>query len=302
MADLTPQVPAVSVIMPTFNSSGTLRLTLQTVLWQDLADFEVLVVGDGCTDDSESVATSFSDPRVTWTNLPANSGGPSAPRNEGLRRARGHFVAYIGHDDLWFPWHLSGLVRCAVDGPSDFVCSLGALVGPSGPVGAFSLPQNAWSRDVAISPSNWLHRRELTNVVGMWAERLMTAQDRDFAQRVLDSAAVVGLRKELSVLKFPSMLWRMYSLTSQFPQAPYVQAMQRDPEALRLQLLTDLGAQAASRGDKLRTSEWSPRGILRALGRRVVEVYGVSRWPVSRIQYWRWRRGSGLSNEHRQGP
>ena len=109
---MTEKSPIVTVIIPTYNSSGTLRLSLETVLQQDFTDYEIWVIGDNCSDDSEAVVMSFRDKRVQWINLSVNSGTPSVPRNEGLRRARGRFIAYLGHDDLWFPWHLSQLVDC----------------------------------------------------------------------------------------------------------------------------------------------------------------------------------------------
>ena len=49
----------VTVIIPTYNMSPVLKLTLKSVLLQDFADFEVWVVGDGCSDDSESVVASL---------------------------------------------------------------------------------------------------------------------------------------------------------------------------------------------------------------------------------------------------
>lgn len=299
MANLLSKSPQVTVIIPTYNSSSTLQLTLLTVLRQDLEDFEVWVVGDGCTDGSERVVASFGDQRVRWMNLARNSGGPSAPRNEGLRRAGARFIAYIGHDDLWFPWHLSGLVACATQGRYDLVCSLGAIIGPRGLVGAFTLPREPWKRDTALSPSNWLHRREAVDVVGPWNESLRTAHDRDFAQRMLSKGLAVGLQKDLSVVKFPSTLWRMYSLTSVLPQVPYVEAIQRDPDAARLELLTELGLQAASQGWVRGTPRGSLKGLLRTLQRTAVEAYGVSHWPLSWIQYRRRRRRAGLSARRR---
>ena len=58
---MTEQAPAVSVVIPTYTCSGPLQLTLQTVLMQDFADLEVLVVGDGCTYDTEERVQAIED-------------------------------------------------------------------------------------------------------------------------------------------------------------------------------------------------------------------------------------------------
>ena len=82
-------MPRVSVIVPTYNSSATLGSALRSIANQTFDDFEVLVIGDGCTDDSEQVVVSLSDARFTWINLERNHGSQSWPNNEGLRRAKG---------------------------------------------------------------------------------------------------------------------------------------------------------------------------------------------------------------------
>src|SRR3712207_3932020 len=102
--------PRVSVITATYNWSNVLRHAIESARWQTFADFEMLVVGDGCTDDSGAVVASFGDPRLRWHNLEANHGHQSAPNNAGLAMARGEFIAYLGHDDVWFPTHLAALV------------------------------------------------------------------------------------------------------------------------------------------------------------------------------------------------
>src|SRR5205085_10915141 len=129
-------------------------------------DFEMLVVGDGCTDDSESIVASMNDPRVRWINLPANTGHQSGPNNEGLRQARGEIIAYLGHDDLWFPEHLSGLVA-AIDGGADYAASLAGIVDPSGTVSAFR-PRTPpkW-----ILPTALAHRASVTKAIGGWKHR-----------------------------------------------------------------------------------------------------------------------------------
>ncbi len=102
--------PLVSVIVATYNSRATLVYALDSVRGQDFQDFEVWVVGDACTDGSHEVVEALGDPRFHWINRETNSGTQSGPNAEGLRRASGRYVAYLGHDDLWFPWHLSTLV------------------------------------------------------------------------------------------------------------------------------------------------------------------------------------------------
>ena len=61
------------------------------------------MVGDHCTDDTEAVVAGFADPRITWVNLAENAGEQSGPNNEGIRRARGRYLAFLNHDDSVFP-------------------------------------------------------------------------------------------------------------------------------------------------------------------------------------------------------
>src|SRR3954469_5228985 len=104
-------VPRVTVIIATYNWSNVLPYSIGSVLRQTFTDFELLVVGDGCTDDSEQVVASIDDPRVRWINLSANTRHQSGPNNEGLRQARGMLIAYLGHDDLWLPHHLEAHIK-----------------------------------------------------------------------------------------------------------------------------------------------------------------------------------------------
>lgn len=85
--------PRVTVIIPTYNWSSVLPYSIGSVLRQGFGDFELLVIGDGCTDDSGDVVGGIADPRVRWINRPVNAGHQLAPNNEGIRRARGGVIA-----------------------------------------------------------------------------------------------------------------------------------------------------------------------------------------------------------------
>src|SRR3954451_18996395 len=120
--------PRVTVIIATYNWSSVLPYSIGSVLRQTFTDFELLVVGDGCTDDSEQVVASIDDPRVRWINLAENSRHQSGPNNEGLRQARGELIAYLGHDDVWLPPHLDAMVTGIDAARADVAYSLLARV------------------------------------------------------------------------------------------------------------------------------------------------------------------------------
>ena len=102
--------PLVSVLISAYNWSSVLAHAFSSALGQRYPAFEVIVVGDVCTDDSEQVVRAVGGGRVRWENLPENSGSESAPYNRGIELARGEYVAYLGQDDLWHPDHLAHLV------------------------------------------------------------------------------------------------------------------------------------------------------------------------------------------------
>jgi len=291
---MSEQGQTASVIIPTYNSSRTLALTLQTVLWQDFTDFEVLVVGDGCTDDSGEVVASFNDRRLHWVNLPSNSGGPSLPRNEGLRRANGRLIAYLGHDDLWFPWHLSELVDCIKTSKSDFVYSLGVDLVPDGATGAFALPSRPRSLHENLSPSNWLHQKRLMEIVGSWSPDIKVGHDREFLKRVLAANVKLGFRRQLTVLKFPSVVWHTYSSGGDLPQTRYVKAMHQDAARLRDELLLEIATLMSRRGLFLHGDKSRLRRSLLWLMSSAISLYGYDRWPASSLLHRRWRLKAGL--------
>ena len=128
--ELPPGQPLVSVIIPTYNRGNVLRIAIQSVLWQTEQNFELLVMGDGCTDDSESVVNSFGDARIQWHNLPSNSGHQSAPVNAGLALSRGRYIAFLGHDDIWHPDHLRTQLRAIASAKAGVSLAVIEMRGP----------------------------------------------------------------------------------------------------------------------------------------------------------------------------
>jgi glycosyltransferase involved in cell wall biosynthesis len=99
---MTPSIPEVSVVLPTHNRPRLLRLTLDSVLWQEGVDMEVVVVDDGSTDDLRPAVAGLADPRVRLIRH-ERARGVSAARNRGVAGARGDWIAFVDDDDLWAP-------------------------------------------------------------------------------------------------------------------------------------------------------------------------------------------------------
>lgn len=125
--------PLFSVVLATYNRGRHLIPTIESVLRQTCCAYELIVVGDGCNDCTEEAVASFKSERITWRNLPRNSGSQSLPNNEGLQCARGAWICYIGHDDIWAPDHLAELRALTErDEGADFAVSGCICYGPPG--------------------------------------------------------------------------------------------------------------------------------------------------------------------------
>lgn len=104
---LSTSAPFFSVIIPTYNRAAFIADTLRSVLAQEFAVFEILVVDDGSTDNTSEVVASVADARVQY--LPKANGERGAARNYGFARARGEYVIFLDSDDVLLPNHLTVL-------------------------------------------------------------------------------------------------------------------------------------------------------------------------------------------------
>lgn len=97
---MTP--PTVTVVIPTFNRAGALGACLDSVLGQTQPPLEVVVVDDGSDDETEAVVRRYPEDVVRYHRLARRSGAQAA-RNEGVRIARGDWIAFQDSDDEWLP-------------------------------------------------------------------------------------------------------------------------------------------------------------------------------------------------------
>lgn len=95
--------PEVSVIIPTYNSAQYVVEAVESVLAQTWRDFEILVVDDGSTDETEQVMRRY-EPPVRY--IRQANGGVAVARNRGIRESRGRYIAFLDADDTWLPQKL----------------------------------------------------------------------------------------------------------------------------------------------------------------------------------------------------
>jgi glycosyltransferase involved in cell wall biosynthesis len=99
---VTGDNPSVSIILPTYNRALLLQESIRSILLQTFADFEIIVVDDGSTDNTEAAVRMFADERIKYYKRFENQGATSA-RNIGIKQASGTYIAFQDSDDIWLP-------------------------------------------------------------------------------------------------------------------------------------------------------------------------------------------------------
>ncbi len=287
--------PRVTVIIATYNWSSVLRYAVGSVLRQTFRDFELLVVGDGCTDDSADVVAGVGDQRVRWINLPANTRHQSGPNNEGLRQARGEIVTYLGHDDLWLAHHLAVMVDALDRTGSDLAYALAINVDADGTMwpNAPRPPEGRFTAPLAMA-----HRKRVTDDMGGWRDyrELSEPPDQELWRRAQAGGYVFTFVPRFTGLKFPaSMRPGVYRTRPAHQQAEWSARMEREP-GMEVEVLVQMVVERG--GDSWRGLSYRELagGVLRQTWRRLrsrnrLAMLGSSSRPGQRIETLRRFKG-----------
>jgi len=189
----TGELPTVSVVIPAFNYAGYLGLAIQSVLRQDHAHFEIIVVDDGSTDHTAELVAGFSDPRIRYIHQ--ENSGLSSARNTGIQSARHDFVAFLDADDEWLPEHLSSMLTLLtkLDPSFALLASASERIDVAGQ--ALSPRRKTWlcEREIPVAdivmktrfmPSSVLVRRAVFAECGLFDSSLRSSEDRDMWIRI----------------------------------------------------------------------------------------------------------------------
>jgi glycosyltransferase involved in cell wall biosynthesis len=125
--------PLFSLIIPTYNRASFIGKTLRSALQQDFQDFEIIVVDDGSTDDTECVVSKFTDKRIRY--FKKENAERAAARNLGVKKALGTYITFLDSDDLLRSNHFSTARKYLVKNDKAVIFSLGyQMVLPNGEV------------------------------------------------------------------------------------------------------------------------------------------------------------------------
>jgi len=186
-------LPKVTVVISTYNRALLLKRAIQSVLDQTFEDFELIIVNNASTDDTEEIIKSFEDKRICYVTHKENKGGPAA-RNTGIRQGQGKYIALLDDDDEWSKTKLEKQVKKMEKAPRQVgLIYVGTEI--------FDDQKNITMRDqypqykgdvfkplllatILGSVSSVLVRRECFDNVGFFDESLTSCQDWDMWLRI----------------------------------------------------------------------------------------------------------------------
>ncbi len=189
--------PLVSILIPCYNSEQWLAETIKSALAQTWKNIEIIVVDDGSTDNSLTVAKSFNSPFIKV--ISQKNQGASAARNRALKEAQGDFIQYLDADDLLESNKIEIQLQTLQKNTNSNVVGSGEWARfYHKPQEALFIPQAlwqdlfpvdwlvlAWENNLMMHPAAWLLPRKISDKAGSWNENLSLNDDGEYFSRVV---------------------------------------------------------------------------------------------------------------------
>lgn len=187
----------ISIIIPTYNRAKLLPRAIESVLAQTFQDFELLVVDDGSVDNTKEVVMEYAkkDERIIYIKQ-ENSGGASRPKNTGINKAKGEYIAILDSDDEWMPDKLEIQFRHFKHSKNPKLgvvgCDMLVIDVETKEENHYRVPRytnylrQLLLRDYMGPGSCMLYRTAVFLEVGLFDEHLKRGQDRDMRIRIAE--------------------------------------------------------------------------------------------------------------------
>ncbi len=194
----------VSVVIPTYNSITYLPKTIESVLNQTFTDFEVIIIDDGSSDNTQEWISNLEDPRIK-TVVQTNQ-GVAVARNTGIAAASGDYIAFLDSDDLWKPTKLEKQVQCLEANPgiglvNTWIENIDKQGNYLATVPAPEAEGNVWNQiieeNLVLCGSVPMIRRCCFESVGEFDSNLLSAEDWDMWIRIAANCSFALIREPL---------------------------------------------------------------------------------------------------------
>lgn len=117
----------VSIITPSYNTGRYIAETIESVINQTYKNWEMIIVDDCSTDDTEKIVSSYNDSRIRFIKNDTNSGA-AVSRNKAIREAKGEWIAFLDSDDLWVPDKLESQIAFMCENRYAFSCGYSTCI------------------------------------------------------------------------------------------------------------------------------------------------------------------------------
>jgi glycosyltransferase involved in cell wall biosynthesis len=112
-------MPCFSIVIPVYNKERFVSKTIESVLSQTFTDYEIIIVNDGSTDQSEAKISTFKDNRIRYYSK--KNEGVALARNFGIEKATADYICFLDADDYWYPTFLETMQRYSSELPEQKV-------------------------------------------------------------------------------------------------------------------------------------------------------------------------------------
>lgn len=222
--------PLISVYCPTYNRGEVLiERAVKSVLSQTYKNFEFLVIGDCCTDNTEKLLSKIKDKRLRFYNIPERGyrypekpenhwfAGPVVASNTALKMLNGKWIARIDDDDIWTKDHLEILLKTAYDNDYEFVSALNeerrygdvyVRYGEHAQSPYYTQrkkPPKGYNPKIG-GTSSWFYRSYLKFMrynIDCWRKKWNKVNDVDLSQRIFKAGVRMGFVEKVLYYCYP---------------------------------------------------------------------------------------------------
>lgn len=207
-------MPRFSVVIAVYNKEKYITKTLKNVLAQTFVDFEVVILNDGSTDNSEAEILKFKDPRIRYYSK--KNQGAGAARNFVIKEAKYEYIALLDADDTWSPFYLEEQAKLIAKFPNESVFATAIAIEKKDKVypSVYSVPDlkpnevrvvnffSASSFNSILTSSSTVIHRNVFSTIGYYDPSIKSGQDTDLWIRIGLEYPVVFLNKSCAVYQY----------------------------------------------------------------------------------------------------